>query len=53
MIVYIYHKESNKKLFTYKNIVTVTSTADNFLLVSEDGLTTVQKDNIKLVVYGF
>ena len=53
MIVYIYNKETNQKLNVYKNVTTVTSTKNFFQLVREDNVIAVDKDNIKLVVYGF
>lgn len=53
MIVYIYNKKTDQKLTTYKGVTSVTSGERFFHLTKKDQVITVDKDNVKLVVYGF
>lgn len=53
MIVYVYNKESNTKISTFKNVDKVESTAGRFVLWTGLIPMNVPKDNIKIVIYGF
>lgn len=53
MIVYIYDKKTNSKKETIKNVYRISSNKDNFHVHTDEGLKQVQKQGIKLVVYGF
>ena len=53
MVVYIYDKKTNKKVETVKDVYRVASCDTHFRLYTPDGITPVDKQGIKLVVYGF
>lgn len=53
MIVYVYDSKTNEKLQTFKNVTTVCSMPDKFLVLLDGNSIFVEKDNVKLVVYGF
>ena len=53
MIVYIYDKKTNSKKETYKNVYRISSNKDSFKLHDEEGLKIINKQGVKLVVYGF
>lgn len=53
MIVYIYDKKTNVKKETVKGVYRVASCKEHFRLYTDEGITPIQKQGIKLVVYGF
>ena len=53
MIVYIYQNDTNVKIGTIKNVVKIESKEESFLITNEEETVSVEKDNIKIVVYGF
>lgn len=53
MIVYVYDKKSNVKVETIKNVFRVASNEEDFKIHTENGIESVPKKGIKLVVYGF
>ena len=54
MIVYVYKKRSQEKLYTIKNAVKIQSLHDRFEIFTTDTKpVTIPKKQIQLVVYGF
>lgn len=53
MVVYIYDKKTNKKIETVKDVTRVSSCKEHFRLYTPEGITPVDKQGVKLVVYGF
>ena len=53
MVVYVYEKDSNLKLHTFKYVSGVLETDSAYLIHVLDDFITVPKSNIKIVVYGF
>lgn len=53
MIVYIYDKKTHKKINSFNNVYRIASDKDSFKIHDEEGLKTIHKQGIKLVVYGF
>lgn len=53
MIAYVYNLKENNRIDTYKNVNKVSSTKTQFKLHTDEGVVSVKKDNIKIVIYGF
>ena len=53
MIVYVYDNKTNEKKQVFKNVASVCSLPDTFVLDTPESRAYIKKDNIKLVVYGF
>lgn len=53
MIVYVYDKKTNVKKQTLKNVSSVSSLNGRFLIDTPEAHVYIEKDGIKLVIYGF
>ena len=53
MFVYVYDNKTNEKKQTIKDVVFISSLDRKFFIETKNGEFTVEKENVKIMVYGF
>lgn len=53
MFVYVYDTKTNEKRLTIKDVVFISSLDKVFFIETKNGDVTIEKDGVKIMVYGF